>query len=204
MNLEINLVKINGIHDKVATLLSRTRVNVAGDSEVMKALTDFIASNINVFDSAISDRGFVSNLEGLDNLTNEQLYGIKYAMAQSGIDLIFYAVSDNEDNPSEIPDGLMEYIAINNIHATSTITKFATKFIISESDIRVSQIYKTMNELYGNFDSDALIGRVNPISEQLDYLSQDENYVGVTPLSITNYLNSVFDYLGKELIVITN
>lgn len=125
-------------------------------------------------------------------------------MAQSGIDLIFYTVSDDEDNPVDIPEGMIEYISINNIHSTSLITKFATKFVMSESNLKVSEVYKTMNEIYDNFGGELLSDLMNPIQSQIQFLERDENYIGVTPTSITNYLNSVFNYLGKDLIVITN
>jgi hypothetical protein len=204
MNLELNLVKNTGIYDKVFTLLSRTRVKVSNDSEVMSSILSFIGENINVFDSVFSDKGFVDRLENLDTLTNEHLFGLKFIMAQSGIDLIFYTVSDDEDNPVDIPEGMIEYISINNIHSTSLITKFATKFVMSESNLKVSEVYKTMNEIYDNFGGELLSDLMNPIQSQIQFLERDENYIGVTPTSITNYLNSVFNYLGKDLIVITN
>lgn len=204
MNLELNLVKNTGIYDKVFTLLSRTRVKVSNDSEVMSSILTFIGENINVFDSVFSDKGFVDRLESLDILTNEHLFGLKFIMAQSGIDLIFYTVSDDEDNPVDIPEGMIEYISINNIHSTSLITKFATKFVMSESNLKVSEVYKTMNEIYDNFGGELLSDLMNPIQSQIQFLERDENYIGVTPTSITNYLNSVFNYLGKDLIVITN
>jgi hypothetical protein len=204
MNLELNLVKNAGIYDKVFTLLSRTRVKVSNDSEVMSSILAFIGENINVFDSVFSDKGFVDRLESLDTLTNEHLFGLKFIMAQSGIDLIFYTVSDDEDNPVDIPEGLLEYISINSIHSTSLITKFATKFVMSESSLKVSEVYKTMNEIYDNFGGELLSDLMNPIQSQIQFLERDENYIGVTPTSITNYLNSVFNYLGKDLIVITN
>jgi hypothetical protein len=204
MNLELNLVKNTGIYDKVFTLLSRTRVKVSNDSEVMSSILTFIGENINVFDSVFSDKGFVDRLENLDTLTNEHLFGLKFIMAQSGIDLIFYTVSDDEDNPVDIPEGMIEYISINNIHSTSLITKFATKFVMSESNLKVSEVYKTMNEIYDNFGGELLSDLMNPIQSQIQFLERDENYIGVTPTSITNYLNSVFNYLGKDLIVITN
>ncbi len=204
MNLELNLVKNTGIYDKVFTLLSRTRVKASNDSEVMSSILTFIGENINVFDSVFSDKGFVDRLETLDTLTNEHLFGLKFIMAQSGIDLIFYTVSDDEDNPVDIPEGMIEYISINNIHSTSLITKFATKFVMSESNLKVSEVYKTMNEIYDNFGGELLSDLMNPIQSQIQFLERDENYIGVTPTSITNYLNSVFNYLGKDLIVITN
>lgn len=204
MNLELNLVKNTGIYDKVFTLLSRTRVKASNDSEVMSSILAFIGENINVFDSVFSDKGLVDRLENLDTLTNEHLFGLKFIMAQSGIDLIFYTVSDDEDNPVDIPEGVLEYISINDIHSTSLITKFATKFVMSESGLKVSEVYKTMNEVYDNFGGELLSDLMNPIQSQIQFLERDENYIGVTPTSITNYLNSVFNYLGKDLIVITN
>lgn len=204
MNLELNLVKNTGIYDKVFTLLSRTRVKASNDSEVMSSILAFIGENINVFDSVFSNKGFVDRLESLDTLTNEHLFGLKFIMAQSGIDLIFYTVSDDEDNPVDIPEGVLEYISINDIHSTSLITKFATKFVMSESGLKVSEVYKTMNEVYDNFGGELLSDLMNPIQSQIQFLERDENYIGVTPTSITNYLNSVFNYLGKDLIVITN
>lgn len=203
MNLELNLVKTQSIYSKVGSLLDRRRVLVGNDSEAMAAISSFIADNTETFDAALSNKALVSQLQDLKNLTIDELYSLKYVFASSGIDLIIMAVSDIEVNENMIPEGIIEYNVIDNLNNVSNFIKFATKIPVSSEGGVLTEMYSKVVEIHGLFEGDLFQGFQNPLEAQIGILRQTEQALGVTPSSITTYLNSVLEYLGKDIYVIT-
>lgn len=204
MNLELNLVKSQSIYAKAFSILARKRVLVGNDTEAMAAIEAFIAENIDIFDAAMTNKAMVSQLQNLKDLTIDTLYSLKFMMAASGIDLIFFSVSDAESDGDGISDGIVEYNVIDNLNASSNFIKFATKLPVSENGGNLAEVYKRIIDMFGFFEGDLFTGYTDPLKTQLEILSQTEKALGVTPSAITSYLNSVLEYLGKDLIVIMN
>jgi len=202
MNLELNLVKSTTIGSKVGSLITRHRVPVETDTEAMDAVKAFIIDNMLTFNAAITDKVFTDKLSELTSLTVDELYNLKYVLTLNwGLDLIIVTVSDNEKNEYEIPKDITEYNVIDNLRSPLGFVKFATKIPISNRG-GISELYKTIMEMYGFFESNLFASLQNPCKQHMDILHQTEQLTGVTPSAITNYLNSVIEYLGKEIYVI--
>lgn len=204
MNLELNLVKSPSIYAKAFSILARKRVLVGNDTEAMSAIEAFIAENIDIFDAAMTNKAMVSQLQNLKDLTIDTLYSLKFMMAANGIDLIFFAVSDAESDSDGIPDGIIEYNVIDNLNSSSNFIKFGTKLPVSENGGNLSDVYERIVNMFGFFEGDLFVGYTDPLKTQLEILKQTEKALGVTPPAITSYLNSVLEYLEKDLIVIMN
>jgi hypothetical protein len=202
MNLELNLVKTQSIHARVSSLIARKRVKAENTTEAMEAITAFIADNMITINAAITDRALTSQLSDLKSLTVDELYSLKYILASNGgIDLIIVNVADLEVNEFEIPKDIIEYNVIDNLRAPLNFIKWSTKVPLSNKG-NLTELYKTIIEMYGLFEGNLFTGSQNPLEYQLGVLQQTEMALGITPSAITTYLNGVLEYLGKDIYVI--
>ena len=202
MNLELNLVKTQSIHTRICSLIARKREQVKSASEAMDAILAFIQNNTLTFNAAITNKALLDQLSNLKTLSVDDLYSLKYIMSSSGgIDLIPVVVSENEDNEFEIPKDIIEYNIIDNLRAPLEFVKFATKIPLNNKG-NLTELYTKIIEMYGLFENDLFSGITNPLTSQLNILRNSEIAIGVTPSALTQYLNGVIEYLGKDIYAI--
>lgn len=203
MNLELNLVKTQSIYSRVSSSIARQRTLINNESEAMSAIMSFIADNIEIFDAALSNKALVNQLQNLTDLTIDEFSSLKFMLASNGLDILAWAISDNELNEIEVPDGILEYNIVDRNNSLMSFLDFCTKINISEESGTLADMYQRIVDMYGLFEGDLFVGYLNPLSSQVQVLRQTEQTLGVTPNAITTYLNSVLEYLGKEIYVIT-
>lgn len=203
MNLELNLVKTQSIYSRVSSSIARQRTLINNESEAMSAIMSFIADNIEIFDAALSNKALVNQLQNLTDLTIDEFSSLKFMLASNGIDILAWAISDNELNEVEVPDGILEYNVVDRNNSLMSFLDFCTKININEESSTLADMYQRIVDMYGLFEGDLFVGYLNPLSSQVQVLRQTEQTLGVTPNAITTYLNSVLEYLGKEIYVIT-
>lgn len=203
MNLELNLVKTQSIYSRVSSSIARQRTLINNESEAMSAIMSFIADNIEIFDAALSNKALVNQLQNLTDLTIDEFSSLKFMLASNGLDILAWAISDNELNEVEVPDGILEYNVVDRNNSLMSFLEFSTKINISEESSTLADMYQRIVDMYGLFEGDLFVGYLNPLSSQVQVLRQTEQTLGVTPNAITTYLNSVLEYLGKEIYVIT-
>ena len=202
MNLELNLVKTQSIHSRISSLIARKRIQVKSESEAMEAIVAFIQDNMLTFNAAITDKALLDQLSNLKTLSVDELYSLKYIMASTGgIDLIIVVVSDSEENELEIPKDILEYNIIDNLRSPLSFVKFATKISLDKKG-NLTELYTKVIDMYGLFDGGLFSSITNPITPQLDILRQTEIALGISPSAITQYLNGVIEYLGKDIYAI--
>jgi hypothetical protein len=154
------------------------------------------------FNAAITDKALLDQLSNLKTLSVDELYSLKYVIASTGgIDLIIVVVSDSEENELEIPKDILEYNIIDNLRSPLSFVKFATKISLDKKG-NLTELYMKVIDMYGLFDSGLFSSITNPLTPQLDVLRQSEIAVGIAPSAITQYLNAVIEYLGKDIYVI--
>lgn len=205
MNLEINLVRSQSIYSKAFTILSRKRAFVSNDSEAMAQIESFFAENLDTFDAALTNKALVSQLSNLNGLTIDEFYSLKFMLAASGLDVLVWNVAELEVNSSEIPEGFMEYNSVDYLNsADSSFISFCTKIVLSASGGDMYELYSKIFNMYGLFKGDLFVGYKNPVENQLEILKQTEEAMGVSPVAITNYLNSILEYLKKDTIALMN
>lgn len=204
MYIELNLVSNQSIFSPVYTLIARERKLVNDDSEVITAICEFISDNITSFDAALSDKELVSRLQNLDQISIVDFYSIKFMLANSGLDILVNSVAELEVNADQIPEGMLEYNVVDNIATNQSFVKPSSKIVLDADSSDLHQVYSEIVSGFGFFQTPILSGYRNPLTANLDLLKQTEVAIGVAPTSITTYINSVLEYLGKSIILIQN
>lgn len=204
MNLEINLVKVASVDAKMSKLLARNRVLVQSDTEALDSIAKFIADNASTFTAVITDQRLVAQLQDLSKLTIVDLDCLRYVLSTKGLDLWYFYVADVESNPSDIPEGLIEYNILDSSNMMSAFIPFGTKVSKSQQDNKLTDLYTKVMEMYGLFNGGIFNGMRNPIKATVESMKSSEELLGMVPTMQTTYLNSIFDFLKKDIRVITN
>jgi hypothetical protein len=205
MILEINLVKVPSMGSMRGSLLERQRYSsVDTDAEMLSSTVRFIKDNLSVLMPAITDSNFIEKLRNLRNLTIQELFELRYVLSSRfGIDLWIQFVADLEVNSQEVPDDSIEFNIVDHTNLIG-VTPFATKKVQLEKNVSLTDIYSSINTMYGLFSEPLFNGMRNPIEGVVASAKKDEELVGRIPVNRTAYLNSVIELLGKQLMVISN
>lgn len=204
MKLELNLVINQGIYSPVFKILDRKRVENYESTYVMKLIAEFIRGNDAILNNWLSDKDLVNRLSNVtDDMTVTEFMSIKYLLADAGLDILVYTVADMEVNEVEIPEGEFEFNVVDDYSVSESSIKNSTK--ISLKDENYYELYARIQDMYSFFELGSLAGYSNnPLRKSLDALRITSESMGVTPISLTNEINSTLEYLGKKLILITN
>lgn len=203
MKLEVNLVSVKSPFTRVYGFLARNRYDVENDSDVASSIIKFIHENIDYFSSAISDKNLISKLETLNSINPDQFMSLKYILCSFGLDILVTSVGVNEINPESVSDNEFEYSIIDDNMPTGEFTKQSTKYVLPSDNVSMSTLYTKIMESFELFKGDLLSDYKNPLQNQIDVIRANELSIGETSPQITSYINSVFEYLGKKLILIT-
>lgn len=204
MYIELNLVRNQNIFSPVFNLITRKRVVVEDNTGVMEEICKFLNENVVTFDAALADKELVSKLQRISEMGISDFYSLKFILANSGLDILVHKVAEMAPNEEVVPDGMLEYNVIDDFDPTGSFIKSASKIVVSDESSDLYEVYKRIIEGYDFFTSDLCSGYQNPLTTNLDLIKQTEQAIGVAPSSITTYINSVLEYLGKSLIVIQN
>jgi hypothetical protein len=202
--IEFNLVKTQGMFSPVYTLLMRKRINIdtKDNAQILQSALDFLKENHDTLVAALSDQDFVEKIMAADSTTMDEFMSIKYILTQSGLDVLVNEVAELEINPEDIEEGTNEYSLIDNL--TNGTFKLATKVVLPDESSNLSMVYEKLTGLYNFFNTPVTSNYRNPLTVQLGQLKRIEETVGVASTQITSYINSVLEYLGKSIILITN
>lgn len=203
MKVELNLIKNQGIFIPVYTLISRERFNV-DDDNIMTTICQFIRDNASVFDAALSDKELVTKLTTIESISVSELMSLKYCLASAGMDLLVNQVAEEEVNPDSIPEGIAEYNIIDDLDVEQGFVKFSTKVTTDQDTSSMSDVYGKIIEIFDYFSTPLTASCENPLKENMDTLLVTEKSIGRAPESVTTYINSVLEYLGKRIILIQN
>lgn len=203
MNLEINLVKVHSIDAKLGKLLARKRYLVADDTQVMDSMMKFIAEVSTTISTVVTDARLTASLQTLTKLTVTDLDCLRYILSMHGMDIWYWYVADTEGNPMSIPEGLFEYQVIDHNNTRIFIPNCA-KIVQASTDNKLTEVYSKIIESHALFNSPIFAGINNPLVNMVQTMEADEQAVGVVPVSKTTYVNSIFDFLHKEIRVLSN
>lgn len=203
MTVELNLVFSQNIYSTVFTLVNRSRVSAADNSEVLRAIEAFIRENLDSFNTAIIDKDVVNRLQDVQFNTVSDFYSLKFMLASYGMDILVNSVAELEQDAEGIDPSIIEYNVIDEISWNNTFVRSASKITMpSDGSGKLSEVYSKIIEGYGLFTGAAVEGFKNPLVQDMELLKQSEDLMGVTPSPVTSDINSIMEYLGKKIIVI--
>lgn len=204
MNLEVNLVKVDTIDSKLSKLLARNRFLVENDTQALDSIVKFIADNASTFNAALTDQRLVAQLQNLSSLTITDLDCLRYILSSKGIDIWYFYVSDVEVDQTDIPTGIFEYNVVDTSNMMSAFIPFSTKITQAQTENKLTTLYDKIIDMYGLFSGKLFSGINNPIKVMVDSMKGDEEILGTVPTTKSTYCNSIFDFLKKDIKVITN
>jgi len=203
MFIEINMMKLDSIFSQAGRIIARRRAQVTDDS-YMEPLVDFINTNFDAISPAIGDKDFVKRVENLRSLTIEEFSNLRYVLAEYGFDIQIYAVSDLEKDAEGVPEGMLEYniLDLNDIRGGFIPT--CTKFIGSQEDSSMSDLYSKVAEIFDIFKGNLFTGRVNPLEQDIESMKAIESAIGHAPAPLTQHASSILEFIGKRIFVLVN
>jgi len=204
MKLELNLVKSPQIDSRTVKFLARNRYEVASEPEVMDAIQKFIADNISTFTAALTNARLVAQLEQIKDLTVSQFQGLRYVLAMHGLDIWYFIVKEGEVNETEVSDDVIEYNILDNDQVTFGFVPMAFRFVQPRSEMSISAVYQEIVSAFGLFEGSFYVGLKNPLKASIDTIVESEKILGVAPKSSSTYVNSILEYLHKDMRAITN
>jgi hypothetical protein len=170
----------------------------------MDAIQKFIADNISTFTAALTNQRLVAQLEQLKDLTVSQFQGLRYILAMNGLDIWYFAVKEGEVNELEVPDDVIEYTILDNDQMSYGFIPMAFRFVQPRSEMSISAVYQEIVSAFGLFEGSFYVGMKNPLKASIDTVVESEKILGVAPKSSTTYINSILEYLHKDMRAITN
>jgi type IV secretory pathway ATPase VirB11/archaellum biosynthesis ATPase len=204
MNLELNLVKTRSIDSKIGKLIQRHRVEVENSSDVMVAICKFIRDNNATFTAALTDQVFVEKLANINSLTISEFNCLRYVLAEKGLDIWVWSTKVDEVNPNEVPSSVFEYSIIDTSFIQGGFIPFATRFIQTNSDNSLPTVYTQILDAYGLFQSQLFSSMKNPLKNMIEAMKVDQDAVGMVSSTKTTYVNSMLEFIGKDIRVITD
>jgi hypothetical protein len=123
-------------------------------------------------------------------------------LASFGLDILVFSVAEEEVNPSEVEDGTTEYNVIDELDSTPSFVRRSSKVVVSNEAGDLHTVYSKVIEGFGFFNSELTAGFNNPLTRNLNVLTQAETLMGVSPVPVATEINSILEYLGKKIIAI--
>jgi len=204
MILEINLVKTSSIDSTYAQLLLRKRVTVESDTEALDNILKMLHDNFEFVEGAINDKLLATKISNLDSMTINELYELKYYLNYyGGLDIWFWYVSEMELGAEGIESGNLEYTIVDRTCMQSLFIPLAQRFNWESDSIKLSAIFNKALELSGLFNGNFSEGAINPIKNQIDAIVPNEQSLGMVSDLITYNINSIFKYMGRTLMTIS-
>jgi len=205
MNLESNLIKVNGgMYSLGGNIIARSRVNVTEATDVTAIILDFLQKNLEFLTPNIKNEAFIRQLESRTTLSIEEIAELNYVLADNGYLMTNFCVADLEINSNEVPDNTMEYNIVDNTRINFQFIPFATKIAMDLDKMSVYQLYSKINELYNLFSSDLFADVPNPIKNDLISIDWQERPTGSVNTALTDHINNTLRFIGKEIYTIYN
>lgn len=202
MNLEVNLVKTSSIDSKMSKFLARTRYEVTGDTEVLDAIEKFIHDNVSTFTAALTDQSLVAKLENPLNLTISTFNCLRYVLAEKGLDIWIWYVKNGEVDENEVTPDCFEYNVVDYDQCIGFVP-FCVRFIQDKQSFNVVKLYGDIQSAFGLFEGSLFTDMRNPLLVNIDAMKIEQDAVGKVSSLKTTYVNSILDFLKKDVRVIT-
>lgn len=204
MNLELNLVKVESIHEQSAQILSRHRALVGNDTEAMAQIIEFLGRNIDIINAQITDKALVSKIEHLKNLTIDEFECLRWILAERGLDVQVWSISDVETGADGIPEGSIEYNVIDLTNYSSSFVPFCTKITFTQDEFKFSTLFEKISGMFGLFEGSLFEGRVNPILHDTRVMKSSEEVIGRVSPMLTEHVGSILSFLQKKIYTLYN
>lgn len=202
--IEVSLYAIptKDINSTVGTCIDRARFDHDKfGAGVLSFVKGFLKTNVKVFDAALGNPDLIEIINNDDVMTAKDFASINFCLVKSGFVVKIQNVTDDEENPTGVTGGSVEWNVIDNNfmqYGYPTTTK-----IIPSDGMEINKILRQVVENSGVFAEDRFMGVKNPFKDLLDNLDKVKEISGAISPSITTKIYENLDQLGFKIFVAT-
>jgi len=202
--IEVNLFSITpeDFNSRVGRCIARNRFDreTIGTS-IEDFLKGFLKDNLDKFESRLGIGDLSSIVNSSDALTRKDISCINYYLNKIGLKIQVQNVADDEENPTGIPEGVVEWNVINKNFVQNDYPT-TTKLVPSPD----SDIIDTLKQIVDDADlfDDKFVGMKNPFTELFDNLKRIKDISGSTNAALVGKIYEYLDQLGFEVFCATS
>lgn len=198
--IEVSLYSITpGQKDSIAgRIVARNRFNKEGMAvSTLAFVKGFLKDNLDTIEPAIKNSDFNKLITGDVNWVTADFATINYILIEAGYMVIITNVADDEENPTNIPAGTVEWNFIDSNfiqHDYPTATK-----VIPGDGLEVNKILRDAVKASGLYDSTKFAGIKNPFNEILDGMDHSLNISKSIPSILVSRCYELLDKMGIKV-----
>lgn len=203
--IEVNLYSIpaRDVNATVGRCIDRTRFNKeAMGTSVMEFVKGFLKTNVQNFESAVQNGDIISFINGDQPLSTKDFATINYYLAKAGFLVQIQNVTDDEENPVNVPAGTIEWNVIDNNFIQDDYP--TTTKIIPAEGTNITEVLKQIVDQSGVFDENKFGGLRNPLKELVDSLEKIKGVTGAVDPAITTRVYEILDQVGFKVFCATS
>lgn len=202
--IEVNLYSISpdDFNARVGRCIARNRFDreTIGTS-IEDFLKGFINDNLDRIEAKVGVGGISELVSGEDPLTRKDISCINYYLNREGLKIQIQNVADDEDNPTSIPTGMVEWNVIDRNFIQNNYPT-ATKIVPSPTE----DIPDVLKQIVDNADlfGEKYVGMPNPFTEMFENLKRIKDISGSVNSAIVSRIYEYLDQLGFEVFCATS
>jgi len=202
--IEINLFSIpaDDFNSKVGRCVARNRFDreVIGTS-IEDFSKGFLKDNLDRIESKLGIGEISTIINSSDVLTRKDLSCINYYLSKVGLKVQIQNVADDEDDPTSVPAGVVEWNIINKNFIQNDYPT-TTKIIPSPDE----DIITTLKQIVENSDvfDEKFSGLKNPFTELFDNLKRIKDVSGSVNSALVGRVYEYLDQLGFDVFCATS
>lgn len=203
--IEVNLYSIpaRDINATVGRCIDRTRFNKeAMGTSVMEFVKGFLKTNVQNFESSVQNGDIINFINGDQPMSTKDFACINYYLAKAGFLVQIQNVTDDEENPVNVPAGTIEW---NIIDGNFIQNDYPTTIkIIPAEGSDISTVMKQIVEQSGLFDENKFGGIKNPIKELVNGIEKIKSVTGAIDPALTTRVYEILDQVGIKVFCATS
>lgn len=169
---------------------------------VLDFVKGFLRTNIPTIELALGNADIINVINGDGGLNTKDLACINYWLAQAGYLVKIQNVTDDEDNPTDVPAGTVEW---NIIDCNFLQYDYPTAIkIIPAEGMDAIGVLKQAIEQSGLFDEAKFSGTKNPLKEYIDQLEKAKDMIGKIEPGLSTKIYDILDQVGFKIFMATS
>lgn len=202
--IEVSLYSITGsdVNVSMGKCVDRTRFDKeAMGTGVMEFVKGFLRTNVPTLELAVKNADIISFINSDTGMTTKDFASINYWLAKSGYLVKIQNVTDDEENPTGVPEesaewNIIDYNFLQNDYPT------AVK-IIPGDGADVVTVLKQAVEQSGLFDSAKLGNTKNPLKEYVGQLEKAKELLGRIEPGAATKIYDILEQVGVKVFLAT-
>lgn len=202
--IEVNLYSIpaDSVDSRFGRCLARNRFDrEAIGTSIEDFVRGFLRDNLDKIEARLGLGDLSSVINSDDVLTRKDLACIGYYLGKAGLKFQIQNVTDDEENSTGVPEGLVEWNVIN--HNFIQYDYPTAIKIVPTAGEEIPEILKKVVDESGLF-GDKFVGMKNPFTELFDNLKRVKDVTGALNGTLIAKVYDLLDKMGIEIFCATS